>query len=244
MHFLWLPACADNQSQKRAHGHASLQHPDRCCKFIWRRSSLQQSARTTQQLKLRTHLAAALRTDHDASVCLYAGSSASQRKFARRLHRVLEPFPCCWGDTYCTSPQFPSAHAGCSGVRTLQQRKYPSQALYEHHAISELSMQDAREPMVRWLAAAVESSAGRAKMGRNIRQLPSDAFCLTLNAVLLKLCDPFVDPSANKAWSKLDIRCTSLTLFLDTHGVLPLPSDVRENTNVSGLQTAGTQGCL
>ena len=71
-------------------------------------------------------------------------------------------------------------------------------------------MQDAREPMIQWLAAAVESSAGRAKMGRNIRQLPSDAFCLTLNTVLLKLCDPFVDPSANKAWSKLDIRCGSL----------------------------------
>ena len=75
-----------------------------------------------------------------------------------------------------------------------------------------LVLQDAKEAMINWLATAVESSAGRSKMHRNVQHLPTDGFVLTLNSILLKLCDPFVDPTANKAWSKLDMRYVGIVV--------------------------------
>ncbi|KAK9842407.1 hypothetical protein WJX84_011341 [Apatococcus fuscideae] len=102
-------------------------------------------------------------------------------------------------DPFAKDPQPSIAEQEFSNMDT----RSPNAAQHCHDF---LRTPDAREPMIKWLAAAVESCAGRIKIGRNIRQLPSDAFVLTLNAILLKLCDPFVDPSANKAWSKLDLR--------------------------------------
>ena len=34
----------------------------------------------------------------------------------------------------------------------------------------------------------------------------SHGFFINLNAVLLRLCDPFLEPMSGKAWGKLDAR--------------------------------------
>ena len=41
----------------------------------------------------------------------------------------------------------------------------------------------------------------------------SHGFFINLNAVLLRLCDPFLEPLSGKAWGKLDARHDALSLF-------------------------------
>lgn len=41
----------------------------------------------------------------------------------------------------------------------------------------------------------------------------SHGFFINLNAVLLRLCDPFLEPMSGKAWGKLDARHVPALLF-------------------------------
>lgn len=48
--------------------------------------------------------------------------------------------------------------------------------------------------MMEWLAAAIECNNDRAKMQVNPLHTSSSGFAVNLSAVLLKLCEPFLDP--------------------------------------------------
>jgi ubiquitin conjugation factor E4 B len=65
---------------------------------------------------------------------------------------------------------------------------------------------DTREAMLGWLGAVLEGNGERAKMRSNLRVAASHGFFLNLNAVLLKLCGPFMDPSSNTFWQRVDVR--------------------------------------
>lgn len=69
-----------------------------------------------------------------------------------------------------------------------------------------LKTQDTREAALSWLAAALNSNGERLKMQPNPALACTDGFALNLAGVLLRLCEPFVDPLAGKAWGKLDVR--------------------------------------
>ena len=66
-------------------------------------------------------------------------------------------------------------------------------------------MQDTRGAMLEWLAAVIECNAKeRSKMNMDHNQAASHGFFVTFNAVLLKMCEPFLDPLSGKAWGKID----------------------------------------
>jgi hypothetical protein len=71
-------------------------------------------------------------------------------------------------------------------------------------------VQVTREAMLVWLSATLRLNAERSKIRPNLEKASSDGFMLNLCAVLLKLCEPFADPLAGKAWGKLDARCVGL----------------------------------
>lgn len=71
-----------------------------------------------------------------------------------------------------------------------------------------LKNQETREAMLAWLAAALNSNGERIKMRPNAAKACTDGFAINLAGVLLKLCEPFVDPLSGKAWGKLDVRYT------------------------------------
>ena len=54
--------------------------------------------------------------------------------------------------------------------------------------------QDTRPRLMEWLAAAIECNNDRAKMQVNPLHTSSNGFAVNLSAVLLKLCEPFLDP--------------------------------------------------
>ena len=59
--------------------------------------------------------------------------------------------------------------------------------------------------MLQWLAAVIECNAKeRSKMKMDHSQAASHGFFVNLNAVLLKMCEPFLDPLSGKAWGKID----------------------------------------
>ena len=67
--------------------------------------------------------------------------------------------------------------------------------------------QDTREPMLRWLAAALETNAERSKTIVSEQVAAPDGFFANLNSVLLALCQPFLEPSSDLAWRRIDVRC-------------------------------------
>ena len=67
--------------------------------------------------------------------------------------------------------------------------------------------QDTREPMMAWFAAALESNSERNKTIVNEKVAAPDGFFANLNAVLLALCQPFLEPSSDLAWRRIDVRC-------------------------------------
>ena len=67
-------------------------------------------------------------------------------------------------------------------------------------------VQDTREGMLSWLALALQSNAERGKMQMDPRKAANHSFFISLNAVLLKLCEPFLEPLSGKAWGKVDPR--------------------------------------
>ncbi|KAL4426229.1 hypothetical protein ABPG77_009844 [Micractinium sp. CCAP 211/92] len=69
-----------------------------------------------------------------------------------------------------------------------------------------LKNQETRGAMLDWLAAALNSNGERIKMRPNAAKACTDGFAINLAGVLLKLCEPFIDPLSGKAWGKLDVR--------------------------------------
>ncbi|KAK9840736.1 hypothetical protein WJX81_001139 [Elliptochloris bilobata] len=73
-------------------------------------------------------------------------------------------------------------------------------------AMTLLRTPDTREDMLRWLAHAIEANVERSKSMGDPARSASHGFFINLNAVLLRLCDPFLEPMSGKAWGKLDAR--------------------------------------
>lgn len=66
-------------------------------------------------------------------------------------------------------------------------------------------VQDTRGAMLDWLANAIESNAKeRSKMKMDPREAAPHGFFINLDAVLLQMCEPFLDPLSGKAWGKVD----------------------------------------
>jgi Ubiquitin elongating factor core len=69
--------------------------------------------------------------------------------------------------------------------------------------------------MLQWLFASVEMNAERAKSYPDYRVAASDGFFMNLAAVCIKLCQPFIQPSA-KTWARIDARCGSLSTLMNS----------------------------
>eukprot|EP01113_Clastostelium_recurvatum_P014474 TRINITY_DN1788_c0_g1_i3.p1 TRINITY_DN1788_c0_g1~~TRINITY_DN1788_c0_g1_i3.p1 ORF type:complete len:1204 (-),score=380.22 TRINITY_DN1788_c0_g1_i3:63-3674(-) len=59
---------------------------------------------------------------------------------------------------------------------------------------------DHREAVLSWIASALEKNSARTKMNYDKTAVSSDGFMVNLSTVLLKLCEPFLDP----AFAKVD----------------------------------------
>jgi len=86
-----------------------------------------------------------------------------------------------------------ASQSGCCKIRALKQGGL-------------CVVQDTREGMLTWLALALQSNAERGKMQMDPRKAANHSFFISLNAVLLKLCEPFLEPLSGKAWGKVDPR--------------------------------------
>ena len=67
-------------------------------------------------------------------------------------------------------------------------------------------MQATREPMLRWLAACLNSNKERDKLQPDIAVAAPHGFSLNVLAVLLHASQPFLQDHSI-AWGKLDPRC-------------------------------------
>ncbi|WIA10509.1 hypothetical protein OEZ85_010698 [Tetradesmus obliquus] len=62
-----------------------------------------------------------------------------------------------------------------------------------------------REAMLAWLGGVIEGNGERAKMQMDLRKAASHGFFINLDAVLLKLCGPFLDPGSGSVfWKRVD----------------------------------------
>ena len=62
---------------------------------------------------------------------------------------------------------------------------------------------DTREPMLAWLGAALASNEERAKMQPDLRAAAAHGWVVNLASVLLRACEPFLDPGSGKAWGRV-----------------------------------------
>lgn len=60
---------------------------------------------------------------------------------------------------------------------------------------------------MRWFGLALECNTERNKLQMNPRLASNHSFFVGLVTVLLRLCDPFLEPLSGKAWGKLDPKC-------------------------------------
>ncbi|CAK0786013.1 hypothetical protein CVIRNUC_009226 [Coccomyxa viridis] len=97
------------------------------------------------------------------------------------------------------SPQ--EMHRTQETLRTVMHTIY---SMLHTVAMNFLKSQDTREGMLSWLALALQSNAERGKMQMDPRKAANHSFFISLNAVLLKLCEPFLEPLSGKAWGKVD----------------------------------------
>lgn len=68
-----------------------------------------------------------------------------------------------------------------------------------------LRNQDTREAMLKWIGICLEwNSKERSKMKMDYAHAAPDSFFINLDAVLLKMCEPFLEPLSGKAWGKVD----------------------------------------
>ena len=63
--------------------------------------------------------------------------------------------------------------------------------------------------MLEWFGSVLEWNDERAKLQIDPELAASDGFFLNLSAVLLRCCEPFLEPMSGKAWGKVDARCAS-----------------------------------
>ncbi|GAX74152.1 hypothetical protein CEUSTIGMA_g1601.t1 [Chlamydomonas eustigma] len=67
-----------------------------------------------------------------------------------------------------------------------------------------------RESMIQWLASTIEGNEERGKMVMDPMKAASHGFFINLNAVLLRLCGPFMDPSNPNFWKRVDVRFVTM----------------------------------
>lgn len=75
-----------------------------------------------------------------------------------------------------------------------------------HAIVKALLGRGTREAMLGWLGGVLEGNGERAKMRSNLAVAASHGFFLNLDAVMLKLCGPFLDPSSDVFWKRVDVR--------------------------------------
>jgi hypothetical protein len=75
-----------------------------------------------------------------------------------------------------------------------------------HAMVKGLLGKHTREAMLQWLGLVLEGNLERAKMQANLAVAASHGFFLNLCAVMLKLCGPFMDPSSQLFWKRVDVR--------------------------------------
>ena len=92
------------------------------------------------------------------------------------------------------------------GMRDLHQsitslRRSSNQFTDDLHSLFRtLLKKDTRSQTVQWLIHAIESNNARSQMNPAQLTISSNGFCLNLCNLLVKLCEPFVDPHSGKAW--------------------------------------------
>ena len=69
-----------------------------------------------------------------------------------------------------------------------------------------MCLQATREAMLKWIALALDSNNEHGKIKPNLSVAAPRGFMLNLVSVMLRICDPFLEPSSGKAWGKLDSR--------------------------------------
>ena len=69
-----------------------------------------------------------------------------------------------------------------------------------HSLFRTLLKKDTRSQTIEWLMHAIESNNARSQMHPAQLTISSNGFCLNLCNLLMKLCEPFVDPHSGKAW--------------------------------------------
>lgn len=72
-----------------------------------------------------------------------------------------------------------------------------------HGCFRTLLKKETRNATMEWIGKAIEGNIARSQMNPNRLEISSNGFCFNLSSVLLKLSEPFVDPSSNKAWPHL-----------------------------------------
>lgn len=72
-----------------------------------------------------------------------------------------------------------------------------------HGLFRTLLKKETRSRILEWFSHAIESNKARGQMRPNPLHISSNGFCFNLCTVLLKLCEPFVDPQSGKAWPHL-----------------------------------------
>lgn len=75
-----------------------------------------------------------------------------------------------------------------------------------HGVVKTLLGKSTRTRMVQWLGAVLDGNKERAKMQANNTLAASHGFFINFNAVMLKLCGPFMDPSNPAFWKRVDVR--------------------------------------
>ncbi len=108
------------------------------------------------------------------------------------------------------SPQRPAPNKtvlplsrACSACTPTAMHSHQLPKAFNPCAVILFCKQDTRERMLAWLFAAVESNAERAKTMPDVRLAAPDGFFMNLAAVCIKLCQPFIQPSA-KTWARID----------------------------------------
>lgn len=86
-------------------------------------------------------------------------------------------------------------HASAVSLRALLHQLH--EGLHEVF-LALLRKPDTRERTLEFIAAVIDANAGRSKMQADMQTVASHGFFHNLGAVMLKLCEPFLDPSSNK----------------------------------------------
>ncbi len=89
--------------------------------------------------------------------------------------------------------------------------------------LTSCNWQATREPMLKFIALALEANQEHTKEMPDVSLAAPRGMMLNLSAVLLKVCEPFLDPATGKAWGKLDSRSAcfaSIARFSDCKNIL------------------------